>query len=346
MTFASCAMDRLAQFRFEPASGWQSAAAIFLIATGGLLTVCKLVSYVRAMLSIFVLPGKKLTSFGPKGSWALITGASDGIGKEFAFQLSRAGFNIVLVSRTASKLAAVAEEIHKLSPGTQTKVLAMDFAQNNDEDYQKFHDLIQDLDISILVNNVGLSHNMPVPFVQTPLDEMEGIITINCMGTLRVTQLVVPGMMQRKRGLILTMGSFAGFLPTPLLATYSGSKAFLQHWSTSLGSELEPYGVQVELVQSYLVTSAMSKIRRATATIPIPRAFVQSVLSKVGRGSGLSRYAYTSSPYWSHGLMSWALTEFIGPFSKVAVGYNKVMHESIRKRALKKAERENAKKST
>ncbi|EGC41510.1 beta-hydroxysteroid dehydrogenase [Histoplasma capsulatum var. duboisii H88] len=346
MGLACCSMDRLLQFRFEPAPGWQSNVALFLLSIGGLFTACKLFSFCRALLSIFVLPGQKLSKFGPKGSWALVTGASDGIGKEYSLQLARAGYNILLVSRTTSKLAAVADGIKSKSPTVQTKIFAMDFFKNNDGDYENLKLLIQDLDISILVNNVGRSHSIPTPFVLTPQEELENIIMINCIGTLRITQLVAPGMMQRKRGLILTMASFAGMIPTPLLATYCGSKAFLQYWSIALGAELQPYGVQVELVQSHLVTSAMSKIRRPTVTVPIPRDLVRAVLSKIGRGAGLSAYAYTSVPYWSHGLMAYALTQVLGHMGKFVLGYNKALHESIRKRALRKAEREKNKKST
>ncbi|KAJ5232414.1 Short-chain dehydrogenase/reductase SDR [Penicillium chermesinum] len=303
-------------------------------------------SFLRVILSLFVLPGKSLRSFGPPGSWVVVTGASDGLGKEFALQLAKARFNLVLVSRTESKLVALSEEITKKFPNVETKVLAMDFARNADEDYAALNKLVSELDISILINNVGQSHSIPVPFALTPAEEMNNIITINCTGTLRVTQLIVPGMIQRRRGLILTMGSFGGLLPTPLLATYSGSKAFLQQWSTSLGSELAPHGVTVELVQAYLITSAMSKIRRASATIPTPRAFVRSVLSKIGRSGGSSSYAYTSSPYWSHGVMAWFLTSVTGVMGSFVVSQNRSFHESIRKRALRKAEREAQKKST
>ncbi|KAL5361071.1 very-long-chain 3-oxoacyl-CoA reductase [Aspergillus floccosus] len=334
------------QWQLNAAPGWQAIAAWALIAAGGFFVVSRALLFGRVLLSLFVLPGKSLRSFGPKGSWAVVTGASDGLGKEFALQLARAGYNIVLVSRTASKLDTLSDELTSKYPSVQTKVLAMDFARNQDSDYQKLKELIGDLDVAVLVNNVGKSHDMPVPFALTSEEEMTDIVTINCMGTLRVTQLVVPGMMQRKRGLILTMGSFGGLLPTPLLATYSGSKAFLQQWSTSLGSELAPYGITVELVQAYLITSAMSKVRRASALIPNPRAFVKSVLSKIGRNGGSPGYAYSSSPYWSHGLMAWFLTCVTGTMGKFVVGQNRGMHESIRKRALRKAEREKGKKST
>ena len=288
----------------------------------------------------------QLRSFGPQGSWAVVTGASDGLGKEFALQLARSGFNILLVSRTASKLATLEDEIKAKNPSVQTKSVSMDYAQNNDADYANLKAAIDELDVAVLINNVGKSHSIPVPFALTPEDEMNDIITINCTGTLRTTQLVVPGMAQRKRGLILTMGSFGGLLPTPLLATYSGSKAFLQQWSTALGAELEQHGVTVELVQAYLITSAMSKVRKTSATIPDPRAFVKSVLGKIGRNGGSPGYAYSSSPYWSHGIMAWFLTCVAGVMNKTVLGQNKGMHESIRTRALRKAEREKGKKAT
>ena len=222
----------------------------------------------------------------------------------------------------------------------------MDFAANRDSDYASLKALIDSLDIAILINNVGQSHDIPVPFAQTPPDEMRDIITVNCTGTLRVTQLVAPGMIQRKRGLILTMGSFAGLLPTPLLGTYSGSKAFLQTWSTALGSELKPQGVTVELVQSYLVTSSMSKIRRPSMMIPTPKGFAKAVLSKIGRTGGAQGRAFTSTPYWSHAVLEWAATNFAGLMNDFTVGQNRGMHVGIRKRALKKRERDAGKKAS
>lgn len=222
----------------------------------------------------------------------------------------------------------------------------MDFAANRDKDFAALKKLVDEIgDISILVNNVGLSHSMPVPFTDTPEQEMKDIITINCMGTLRVTQLIAPGMVKRRRGLILTMASFGGIMPTPLLATYSGSKAFLQQWSTALAAELKPHNVTVELVQSYLVTSAMSKIKRSSMLVPTPKQFVKAALTKIGRSGGAQGIMATSTPYWAHGLMHWTISTFSGTMNPLVVGINKRMHEDIRRRALKKQERD-AKKSS
>lgn len=270
-----------------------------------------------------------------------MTGASDGLGKEFANQLAAQRFNLVLVSRSQSKLDSLVEELQKkhTGKGLQIKTLAMDFARDDDADYQRLGGLVHGLDVAILINNVGQSHSMPVSFLETPTEELQSIITINCIGTLKVTQVVGPTLKARKHGLILTMGSFAGWTPTPYLATYSGSKAFLQQWSNALASEMADDHVDVQLVLSHLVTTAMSKIRRPSLLVPNARGFVRSALGKVGLG-GYQSTPNTYTPWWSHAFMLWLIEKVPGVNSRVTIWQNKKMHIDIRKRALRKRERD------
>jgi 17beta-estradiol 17-dehydrogenase / very-long-chain 3-oxoacyl-CoA reductase len=204
----------------------------------------------------------------------------------------------------------------------------MDFSKNLDTDYDNLASLI------------GQSHDLPVSFASTPEPEMNNIITTNCLGTLKVTRLVLPGMSSRRRGLILTMGSFGGLLPTPLLATYSGSKAFLQNWSTALAAEVADLGITVYFVHAYIVTSAMSKVRRATWLFPTEHNFVKSTLARVGNRCGSVGYAYSGTPWWSHALFAYAVLSVAYPFGGFVVGQNLGMHRKIRARALRKKESE------
>ncbi|KAI0161936.1 short chain dehydrogenase [Hypoxylon sp. FL1284] len=313
-----------------------------LAGLGVLFLGSKLLSFLRLLLSVFVLSGTNLKKYGKKGTWAVVTGASDGLGKEFATQLAAKGFNLVLVSRTLSKLEALSQELEGKFSGLQTKVLDMDFSADDDADYARLAQLISSLDVGILLNNVGQSHSIPVPFLLTESKELQNIVVINCLGTLKVTKIVAPGMQSRKRGLILTMGSFGGWMPTPYLTTYSGSKAFLQHWSSALAAELKPSNVDVQLCLSYLVTTAMSKVRRPSLLIPGPKPFVRAALGKVGLG-GWQSTAYTYTPYWSHAVMAWFIENTIGIGHSLGIQINLKMHQDIRNRALKKAAR-NAKK--
>lgn len=282
-----------------------------------------------------------MRKYGKAGTWAVVTGASDGLGKEYAHQLAAKGFNLVLVSRTRSKLEALAQEIEKKykAKSIEVEILDMDFSEDDDGDYHRLAQIVKHRDVGILINNVGQSHDIPVPFLATTDKELQDIITINCIGTLKITKTIAPILKARKNGLILTMGSFGGWTPTPYLATYSGSKAFLQQWSNALSSELADDNVDVYLVLSHLVTTAMSKIRRPSLLIPNAKAFVKSALGKVGRG-GYQTAPSTYTPWWSHSFMLWVIENIPGVNSPVTIHYNKKMHVDIRRRALRKRERE------
>ena len=254
-------------------------------------------------------------------------------------QIASKGFNVILVSRTQSKLDALAAEIEQKYPGVQTKILAMDYTKDDDKDYERLAQLLNGLDVGILINNVGQSHSIPVSFLLTSSEELQNIVTVNCLGTLKTTKVVAPLLAQRKKGLILTMGSMAGVMPTPYLATYSGSKAFLQHWSNSLAAELKPQGVDVQLVVSYIVTTAMSKVRRTSLMCTSPKPFVRATLSKLGL-DGAQAFPNTLTPWWSHAVFQWIIENTLGVTSKVVVQKNLDMHADIRNRALRKAARE------
>lgn len=309
-----------------------------------------LLSFGAIIFESYILPGVNFAKYGANnGNWAVITGASDGIGKEYAFQLAKKGFNIVLVSRTQSKLELVATEI-QTKYKRETKIVAFDATTDAPENYLELAKALDGLPVTILINNVGQSHSIPVSFLETTDEEMMNIITLNNIVTLKITKLVAPlilsnvGKSKNIRGLILTMGSFAGLIPSPLLGVYSGSKAFLQNWSSALAGELKPQGVDVELVISYLVTSAMSKIKRTSFSIPNPKQFVASTLKNVGRRVGAQERFATITPYPSHALMHWGIANFVGVYSKLVNKINFDMHVSIRRRALKKAARINAEK--
>ncbi|KAK6199539.1 uncharacterized protein RJT21DRAFT_121921 [Scheffersomyces amazonensis] len=298
------------------------------------------------IFDLFILPPVDFKKYGAKkGNWAVVTGASDGIGKEYALQLAAKGLNIVLISRTQSKLELIAADITSKYK-VEVKIIAFDASTDDVSNYEAISQVIADLPVTVLVNNVGQSHSIPVPFLETEDKELRDIITINNTATLKITQVVAPIIAatvsksnKKTRGLILTMGSFGGLLPTPYLATYSGSKAFLQAWSAALAGELKPQGIDVELIVSYLVTSAMSKIRKTSLAIPNPKQFVKSTLRGIGRRNGAQERYATNTPYWAHAIMHFAIDQTVGVYSKIANKLNFDMHKSIRVRALKRAAR-------
>ncbi|CAD6935883.1 unnamed protein product [Tilletia controversa] len=317
---------------------------LFLALVGAAWIGFQALVYVRVLAECYLLPGIPLATFGAKkktpgnGTWAVVTGATDGIGREFALQLAKAGFNIFLASRSAEKLGKVAAEIELAVPGIKTKTEAIDFSRGDNREYDALQAGLADLTIGVLVNNVGKSHNLPVTFNETDPEEIREIIEINVTATLRVTKMIVPKMVEQKRGLIINMGSFAGQAPTPLLATYSGSKSFLIGWSQALGEELKRHRVTVQLLNTYFVVSNMSKIRKSSAMIPTPKQYVAQALKTVGNAGGAVGRPYTSTPWPMHALLDWVL-EHVVPSKSMVLSYSHDQQQAVRKRALRKIQK-------
>ncbi|CAO3567484.1 unnamed protein product [Mortierella alpina] len=308
-------------------------------AIGAAVVAFKALSFLKVLVDVFFRSGLNLKKYGAgNGGWAVITGASDGIGKEFAFQLASKKLNIVLVSRTESKLKALAQELEQ-KYSVETKIYAMDFTKGADQDYQALQQMLAPVNVTVLVNNVGTNHEIPTPFEQESDKIIKDIVEVNINAAMKMTKIVAPQMVARKNGLIINLGSFAGLVPTPYLSVYSGSKAFLSSWSQAIGAELAPKGIQVQNVNTYFVVSAMSKIRRATMLIPMPKPYVRSVLGQIGISGGAST-PYTSTPFYSHAIANWLIDNVFSRGFWVQQNFN--IQIDIRKRALRKREREAA----
>ncbi|WWC62234.1 long-chain 3-oxoacyl-CoA reductase [Kwoniella dejecticola CBS 10117] len=325
-------------------------SAIILSAVGAAFLLRYTLSFFRLILELAVLPGKDVKSYKSKKgeTWALVTGCTGGLGLEFAKQLAKRGFNVALVGRRKYALDEVAHELES-NYNVKTKSFVVDVASpgsNRDEALSQIGLFAEENDLGVLINNVGASHVMPVSFVETERSEMNQIIETNINWTLLLTHSVLPSMIGRSsqrespRSLITTIGSLSGRIPSPLLATYSGTKAALSTWTKALAVEVESKGVDVELVQAAFVVSNMSKIRRSSALVPTPASFVKSALSSIGQPRGAQGRPYERTPFWSHAFLDYAVG-FAGYLSEVS-GIKVIdnMHKDIRKRALRKAERE------
>ncbi|CED83883.1 ketoacyl reductase [Phaffia rhodozyma] len=313
-------------------------ASTFLASIGSLFVLVQAYNLLKLVAQLTLIKGTNLTKYGAgKGSWAAITGSTGDLGIEFARQMAKKGFNIVLIGRNHDKLEAIGQEI-RIKYKVTTKEVVIDFGNPQPEAFEELKSLASDLEINVLVNCAGLSHEMPVYFTETSQDEMLGIVDVNIKATLLTTQALLPAMVSRHNGLVLTVGSFSALVPSAMLATYTGSKAFLERWSQALGEEVEEFGVDVQLVLPYFVVSAMSKIRRSSVLIPLASDFVKSTLSSIGLSRGAVSRPFTMTPYWSHALFDWALATFaLG--GRFAMGKGLAMHKDIRRRALAKKAR-------
>ncbi|XP_055600001.1 inactive hydroxysteroid dehydrogenase-like protein 1 [Uranotaenia lowii] len=191
------------------------------------------------------------------GKWAVVTGSSDGIGKEYAINLARAGMNVVLISRTESKLVQVAAEIKEKYPTVEVKVLVIDFADGN-KVYDQIREELQGLEVGILVNNAGMLHRMPRRFDRLTREEIEDTISVNSIPPVMLSHMLLPDMRRRKKGAIINITSGSAIFPLPFASAYSGSKAFLISFTKALQQELIGTGVSCQIVIPMIVATNMT----------------------------------------------------------------------------------------
>jgi 17beta-estradiol 17-dehydrogenase / very-long-chain 3-oxoacyl-CoA reductase len=199
---------------------------------------------VLSALSIYFLPSKISTYHHGSSPYALITGASDGIGLALASEFSSRGFNIILHGRNASKLRAVALHLSSKHPQRHYEVLVADAATfpPTAEAYTELLEPVKHLNITILVNNVGNVGGVTNRSIRTVADwsdsETEALMNLNVMFTLHLTRAMLPHLQLHEPACIVNCGSVAA-AGIPYLAHYSGMKAFLKSWSRALSIELK-----------------------------------------------------------------------------------------------------------
>jgi short-subunit dehydrogenase len=172
------------------------------------------------------------------GEWALVTGASSGIGAAFARALARDGVSCVLTARREDRLRSLADELEKRHQ-VATRVVTLDLGVRGGAD--QLAEAVSDLEISILVNNAGFG--CAGPFEKQDRERMHAMVELNCMAPTALTASLLPGMCERGRGAVIMVGSIAGSQPLPLHALYSGTKAFVNILGESLWGELQGSGV-------------------------------------------------------------------------------------------------------
>ena len=173
------------------------------------------------------------------GPWALVTGASDGIGRAFAEALAARHINVVLVARRLPALQAVADSIEARF-GVSTRVIAADLEHM--PEIRRALDDISDLDIGMLVASAGFG--TAGPFLETDLDAELGMIDVNCRAVAAMTKMIGVRLAKRGGGIVL-FGSIVAYQGVPNSANYAATKAFVQTLAEGLGSELAPHGIDV-----------------------------------------------------------------------------------------------------
>jgi 17beta-estradiol 17-dehydrogenase / very-long-chain 3-oxoacyl-CoA reductase len=180
----------------------------------------------RWLYAAFLRPARPLRR--RYGEWAVVTGATDGIGRALAFRLAASGLGVVLVGRNPDKLAAVTDDLSSKHPRAQVRTFVLDFtADDAAARVGELGEFLRGLDVGVLVNNVGASYPYARYFHEADEELVRKLIRLNVEAVTRVTHAVLPGMLERRRGAIMNMGSGASaIMPSdPLYSVYVATKA-------------------------------------------------------------------------------------------------------------------------
>ncbi len=178
-----------------------------------------------------------------KRKYALITGASMGLGRSFALELASREYNLILVSLPNEALNVVAEECQ--SKGAECVIYELDLTDRK-ERMEFIAEVNQTYEISILVNNVGMGGSRE--FISTKLEYIETMLSLNIVVMTTLTHQLLPNIMRQKKGYILNISSMISLVPTGYKTTYPSSKAFVRHFSAGLREELRGSNVNVTAV--------------------------------------------------------------------------------------------------
>lgn len=175
-------------------------------------------------------------------TWTLITGATGGLGREFARQLADKGNDLVLVGRSEEKLHAMAAELER-DHDIEALAFACDLSEPGAAQRLAADVRAAGVEVETLVNNAGFGYDSA--FVKSDLARQTALVEVNCLALMQLCYEFAIPMVERGRGAILNVASIAGFMSGPYMSTYYASKAFVQSFSNSLHVELEGYGVKV-----------------------------------------------------------------------------------------------------
>jgi short-subunit dehydrogenase len=175
------------------------------------------------------------------GKWALVTGASSGIGAALSRELAKHGAKLILTARRRDRLEKLAGEL--TAKGTEVRIITADL--NDPAAPQQIYDATEGAGIAvdILINNAGLGQYGA--FAQSDIAQELSQVRVNCEAMVRLTRLFVSRMVERRRGWVLVLASTASFQPVPYITTYAATKAFDRYFALGLAAEVARFGVKV-----------------------------------------------------------------------------------------------------
>ncbi|KAH8902959.1 short chain dehydrogenase [Coniochaeta sp. PMI_546] len=283
----------------------------------GFLTAAKAAYSILDFTYFYLKPSKLHRYLHPspdgKEPWALVTGATDGIGKAFAHELASRGFNIVVHGRNPTKLAAVESELRAAHPGRHFRTLRVDAGRvacvncleqkdsglpSGAVDFDSIVESLSDIHLTVLVSNAG---GAPYPVYRTldeiPTADITANVSLNALFPLHLLSHLIPTLARSSPALVIAIGSLADN-GLPFLSSYGPSKSFVMSLAGCVARDMRLEGRDVEVIgmRTGRVTDVSHQKTEPSLLVPDARTFAHAALGRVGCGRP------ECVPYWGHAL--------------------------------------------
>ncbi|KAL6719692.1 hypothetical protein ACLMJK_001613 [Lecanora helva] len=255
-----------------------------------------------------------------KEPWAFVTGASDGIGYALAQELAANSFNVVIHGRNSAKLENCRSQLAKDYPALSFRVVVADASTSSNGEIQDIVDSLSNLNLTVLVNNVG-GGSICKPLNEHTPQEVDALMDLNARFPIQLTRALLPGFIEKSGPtLIITIGSLGADFGVPYAVPYGSSKSFNMCMSACLDIEMRSEGHRIEALGIPVgnVTDVAHKKDPATFFTPDARTMARATLARVGCGKAIAiGYAgHAVQKFWLGLLPNAVVESFIVPNMK------------------------------
>ena len=217
------------------------------------------------------------------GKWAVVTGATDGIGQAIAKELARRGMSILLVGRNAEKLARSKALVEAEPNVGEVETVRIDLSDSSLDNFASIRRQIDpdNRDIGMLINNAGTFPSKFVRFNKFDMEDLVVIANLNMIAPLHMTRMIMPGMVSRGRGMVMNVSSLVGLITAPYWSIYSATKAFMNVFTHQLQIEYASHPIDIVLLTPGPVTTRPfnEATHRKSSIVPGPDEYATKVVA-------------------------------------------------------------------
>jgi 17beta-estradiol 17-dehydrogenase / very-long-chain 3-oxoacyl-CoA reductase len=234
------------------------------------------------------------------GKWAVVTGGAGGIGRGVAEDLARRGMSLVIIDIDQRRLAETKRLLESEPNVGQVEAIQADLADSTPANFEKLRAQLEpdSRDIGVLVNNVGMFPSRCQEFDRHKMQSIIAMANANMLAMVRLTRMIMPGMLQRRRGLLLNVSSVLGSVPMPYMSVYAPTKAFVDSFTRQLQMEYSSQPIDIVLLKPALVRTNILGQSDEVNRFPflsLPETFARSALNAVSSGINTQSGLFTDA---------------------------------------------------